>query len=56
MAAWAMNIGGSTALWSACALLGPVAATACAALRPALAGRCEGAGPGPARDVVPAVS
>ncbi|MFD9484113.1 MFS transporter [Streptomyces sp. NPDC059991] len=56
MAAWAMNTGGSAALWSACALLGAAAATACAALRPAIEGRRSGTGPGRARDAVPAAS
>ncbi|MFD9488470.1 hypothetical protein ACFWBX_31790 [Streptomyces sp. NPDC059991] len=44
LAAWAMDTGGNTVLWSVCAALGAAAAAACVALRPAIEGRREGAG------------
>ncbi|MFD9567366.1 MFS transporter [Streptomyces sp. NPDC059994] len=57
LAAWAMDTGGNTALWSLCAALGAAAAAACVALRPAIGARREVAGHKErASETVPAAS
>ncbi|MFD9488456.1 MFS transporter [Streptomyces sp. NPDC059991] len=57
LAAWAMDTGGNTALWSLCAALGAAAAAACVALRPAIEARREVAGHKErASETVPAAS